>query len=925
VAQSFTTNDGITLVNPGTYVSTEVISKQAGVAAAGVVTLIGEADEGPGFQDEADLNEVAFTPDQYGEVLQKYGSGRLVDAFRSIVAAANDPAIVGAVSLVRMVKTNQSAAASADQSRGFEDAPVFAALTAKRRGASGNLIKYRSDTAAAEVAPTTGEFAYCPLSTGSVSIAVRANGGEKQSVTITAKMDAPTLRSLIEDASKGILVQGGSQKDVIPGDGLTLSAAASSSDTLVVTLQSGNQWAGSPAVGDSAVIPANGDYGAGQDSAIAGGAGQNVGAYVVTAVTNTLSSATITLKRISSGSCAADSGSTAVDLTDLILFSPMVIKNQSGEDRGALVGVVGTYNCTSNDGTTVVIETPSGEEWASQPKVGDTLAVPAAFAGIEAGHYQVTASTSSAVTAYRLSEGSAGSTGSEAVALAPTKSTQPVKVLAPVLNGFGKTLAIEGTTSAVFRNTDTTADAGLSNSQKISASELKNQMTYSRGSLSESVTSGGEVMINVGCTEEDATIEVAASKIDFKVSGTVIFSCSLSQFKTLKDVADYASSQTGWAASVASAKFNNVPPSDLDKGEFGASGISSHKNARIKRDAKQWKKDQAASILVSIELVDDSGLPEELTQDKFLSGGAKNGTTSAQFTAAIDKVEKLTTNFIVPLVSQDADADIEDEETESSSTYTVDAVNAYVKAHVIKMSAVKMRKNRSALVSKRGAYSDVKEAAGEMSSFRVAMTFQDVRNVSASGSIKVFQPWMGSVVAAGMQSAAGFRGIVKKFANVTGISAVESDFDPNNPGESEDALKAGLMFMERVPTGGFRWVSDQLTYSVDNNFVYNSLQAVYLSDLITGILIDQFDRLVVGKSVAQITAGTALSILESEMFNFLRLRWIAPSDDAPNGYKNATARLNGGVLQISVEIKLAGLIYFVPIQLSISEVQQTAG
>jgi hypothetical protein len=132
--------------------------------------------------------------------------------------------------------------------------------------------------------------------------------------------------------------------------------------------------------------------------------------------------------------------------------------------------------------------------------------------------------------------------------------------------------------------------------------------------------------------------------------------------------------------------------------------------------------------------------------------------------------------------------------------------------------------------------------------------------------------------------------------------------------------------MERVPTGGFRWVSDQLTYSVDNNFVYNSLQAVYLADLITAILIDQFDRLVVGKSVAEISATAALSILESEMFNFLRLRWIAPSDDdAPNGYKNAVVKLNGGVMQISVEIKLAGLIYFVPIQLSVSEVQQTAG
>jgi hypothetical protein len=60
------------------------------------------------------------------------------------------------------------------------------------------------------------------------------------------------------------------------------------------------------------------------------------------------------------------------------------------------------------------------------------------------------------------------------------------------------------------------------------------------------------------------------------------------------------------------------------------------------------------------------------------------------------------------------------------------------------------------------------------------------------------------------------------------------------------------------------------------------------------------------------------------MFDFLRLRFIAPSDDAPKGYKNATVKLQGGVLMIYLEAKLAGLIYFVPIQFEISQVEQSA-
>jgi hypothetical protein len=60
------------------------------------------------------------------------------------------------------------------------------------------------------------------------------------------------------------------------------------------------------------------------------------------------------------------------------------------------------------------------------------------------------------------------------------------------------------------------------------------------------------------------------------------------------------------------------------------------------------------------------------------------------------------------------------------------------------------------------------------------------------------------------------------------------------------------------------------------------------------------------------------------MFNFLRLKWIAPSDDAPKGYKNASVKINGPVMAIALEIKLAGLLYFIPITLNIGQVEQTA-
>jgi hypothetical protein len=925
MAQAFSTSSGQTLINPGTYVDINVKPGAGALGLAGIVTLIGEADEGQAWTAESDLSLVAFSPDQYGDVVAKFGSGRIVDAFKAITAPANDPQIGGSVSFVRIVKTNASATASAILSRsGFG---AYAVLSARRAGAPGNMIKFKSAVSKAEIAPTSGSFSYCPASTGTVSLGIRINGASPSSVTITAKESPAILRSAMESIPEGILIKGAVQKNIIPLAALTLVATAVSASVFSVTLQAGNLWANSPAEGDTVVIPAVSDYSAAQDSTIAGLAAANAGSYIATSVTNTLASATIVMKRISAGSCVSASGSTAVDKTDMIAWSPMEIKNMTGMDRGSLVGVDGTYSVTANSGSSVSISLPGGKVFAAQPQAGDIVKLAAALSTAQVGFYSCVSATASAIVLSRVSEDTSGSGSGTAVIAGPvTISNQPFQVLKKEIDGLGKSLAIEGSVEAVFRHSVTTLGAALSNKQLASAQEYIDATTIRRDSVSDTLKSGGSIVLLVGCSQALAQIEIAADRIDLKVNSVVVASMAFSQFKTLADVAAYINSQSTFSASVPAAKFNAINPAQLDKQVAGISSAIAQKPGRLKKDAADWITQVSASGLAvpANQQAAAAGLPEAMAAEQFLAGGAKNGTTSAQATAAIDACEKLDMNFIIPLFSKDSIDDIAASETESSSTYSIDAINAYAKSHVIAMSALKARKNRIAMVSKSATYDLTKEAAGEMSSFRVAMAFQDVKAVSSDGTIKQFQPWMGSVIACGMQAAAGFRGIVKKFANVNGVIKAGNDFDSSSSGETEDALKAGLLIMEKVPTGGFRWISDQMTYSIDNNFVYNSLQAVYLSDLMALVLIDRFDRLIVGQSVAEMSAGAALGLLEAEMFNFLRLKWIAPSDDAVRGFKNAKVKLTGGVMQISVEVKLAGLIYFVPVSMQISQVEQTA-
>lgn len=922
MAQSFTDSNGITYVNPGTYVTLTVQPSAAQIATAGVVTIIGEADQGPDWTAEPDLSQNMFTPSQYGAILAKYRSGRVVDASKQLIQAANDPAIVGAVSLIRIIKTNPSIAAYALVARpGFGN---FAKITSDIPGMPGNLINYASAIAQAEQAPSTGAFAYIPPSPGSVSFNLRVNGGVQSAITVTANMPPNVLQVLIENYSLGILCLGGQEKVVIPSAALNLTATAPSADVLVVSLPPVSVWSNSPAVGDTVIIPATGTFGAAQNSCIAGAGNANIGAYICTAVVNTLVAAQMTLARISSGSCVAASGSTNMDLTDVLNYSDMTIQNMTGQDRQASVGLQGTFNVISNDGANVVLQTPSATVWNTQPQVGDTAVFATAKGGIAAGFYQVISATSNSVNLTRISVGSSGSGSGNFVIGSPiTPSTQPFIIERPVIDGLGKSLAIEGDVSSIFYVPSDQEPEPFSNSLLVSAAEYENSFSINQGTVTDTYTSGGAIALQIGCTQQLASVQITATALNFSVNGIAVFSAAMAQYPTLGQLAAFINSQTTFSAAVPVGSLVNQPPSILDEGTFGITGQAGVYAGRIKEDAIDWMQTVNQSALASFALQQFSGLPDIINPAQFLANGAKAGTTSAAYAAAVDASQNLQTNFLVSLFAQDASLDIAQGLTDPSSTYTISAINAYLDANALMMSTVLMRQNRIALGAILGTYLQAVQQAGQLSSYRMALCMQSPLVQNSSGQTVTFQPWMAAVTAAGMQAAAGYKGIVKKFARISGF-VNPPGFNSQNPGSTQQALQAGLLFLESVATGGFRWNSDQLTYNVDNNFVYNSLQAVYVADLITLSLIDTFDRMVVGKSIADISAAAALSILDSEMFNFKRLKWIAASDDAPKGYTNSSAVFSQGAMQIMAEIKLAGLIYFVPIGLLVTQVQQTA-
>lgn len=837
MALNYITDAG-TLTTPMASASIQVATSNSGLSTNGVLMLVGEADAGPRFDAEADLNDNGFGADEAAAVLAKYGSGPLVDAFVAATDPSNDPNVVGAPGKIILVKTNLSTKAKAALSL-FGGADYGVSIADKSSGKNGNLIYFTVVQKTAEVVPTTGAVTWIP-NVASLNAEFRINGGSTISLALAADQTPAQAQAAI-DALTGIACTGGTNRNVIPV----------ASGTLAVTVLGGNSiridhstaFGTTPSVGDTVVIPTG--------SVIAGASNQNVGGYVVTAATSTSITATKLSDAAKAGAVAGTItapiavAAVACSTSDLYAYAPIVISVESGNP---LTGISKSLE---------IAELTTGTDLISR-------------------------------CLYSLS----------ASAVTWVSKTGAPKIL-------------------------------------VSTSEYSATLNTNRAkdNIQESLTAGGEVALKVGYQGTTATLTIDDTTLSTTVTGGAgaNLSITLADFPTIQDVATFINSKPGYKADVGTAILGQLPSTALDN--VTAVGIATsfgEEAGRLKIDGYRFfNKVAQESVLVQLQdatgnvVQAGAGLPQP-TSLTYLDGGAKGSTSDQDVTDALSALEKVQGNFVVPLFSRDASADKADGLTDNASSYTIDGINGAVRSHVLAMSTLKRRKNRQAFISRRDTFDAVKTAAANTASFRCAHPFQDVKNPNAAGSIKQFQPWAAAVNAAALQAAAFYKAIVRKFANITGAIQAAGDFNDQDDTQVEDALKAGLLPLRRAQTGGWYWVSDQTTYGKDNNFVFNSIQATYVADIIALTTAQRMENAFVGQSVADVSAALAMAFLETIMDDFRRLKLIAASDDAPKGFRNAKIKISGTAMIVSLEVKLAGAIYFIPISFLVSQVQQSA-
>ena len=644
-----------------------------------------------------------------------------------------------------------------------------------------------------------------------------------------------------------------------------------------------------------------------------------------------------------------------------------------GADKASITATTATITISGQSGNTLTVTKSTA--WAgTAPVAGDTVYIPqdSGFegpVGQNVGYYVVTTVGSATMDITKLSDagkvaepghvGGAVPAPVIGVITTPTNvSITAVGASPPIVygavtitleaaapsDGMGKSLEIAqlttGTdtlTRACFGLGTAVASTWISKTGAsyllTSAAEYKANLKVNRqyDSVSEELVSGGEIAMKIGYMGTTCTATIDDTNFYTTAvggSGGSIPSVALTAFPTISDLATYINSKPGYTCSVGSGVLGNLPTTALDDGVYNVATEFGAMTGRIKVDAYKFFLKASESSLVQLgnpTAQAASGLPKVMSAVVYLAGGTKGGSSTADFTAAIDALEACRGNFVIPLVSRNASLDYADALTESSSTYDVDSINAYTKTHVLKMSTLKRRRNRQAFLSKTDTFTNAKQAAADIATFRATMAFQDFKATGSDGSITQFQSWMGAVLAAGMQAGAFYKAIFNKGINCSGVLMRDASFSDKNDTQLEDALDAGLMPAKKSLTGGYSWVSDQTTYGKDSNFVFNSCQAVYVADTIGLTIAQRMEAAFVGQSVADINAGLALSYLGSIMADFMRLKLIAPSDDAKLGYKNATVQINGGSMLVNVEVKLAGALYFIEIPVLVSPVIQRAG
>jgi len=328
------------------------------------------------------------------------------------------------------------------------------------------------------------------------------------------------------------------------------------------------------------------------------------------------------------------------------------------------------------------------------------------------------------------------------------------------------------------------------------------------------------------------------------------------------------------------------------------------------------------STLITAARVADVEGTVATSAKQFLSGAVRGAATNSSFQAGFDALLAKRCNIVVPLVARDASALAAEGLTDSTSTFTVDAVNLQALTHCILASNTKNRSERNCYVAKKTSFASAQSAAQDLNHERASMLIQDVEVLSSTGDLVWQEPWAASCLLAGIQAGTDVgTPATFKLINVNGIR--HQDYNPKT--QVDLAIAAGIIPLEEVDSGGFRVVVQNSTYSKDANFVYNRPSVLAAADTVAYNLRQQLEAIFVGEKARTGSAEAIKNAVIAIMSTMLSAELIV-GDDTNNklGWKDLTVTLNGNTAIVDITITPVQGIDFILNRITLDSIRQSA-
>ena len=824
--------NGQRVVIPGIYDTLRVASSlPAPVAAGRSILILGEGLEGvPGSLLDLKLNY--FT--DFQSVKEYYTSGPIVDAARMAFSPQSN--FGGSVNRLYIWKTNQTTNASK-----ILGPTGFGSLGASVYGEQGNYIKSQI-TGLSEVLPTkTLLYVPAPAAT-TLKVGV---DGTVSSISVGAPnlgtgAGMPTSVATLLDGITGLNASATAKAALLGATDITLTATGD-----VLNLSGSTAFATALSSGDIVVIP--------ETSHLAGASKQNAGVYVV----QSWSASAGSIKQIRRWVLGVEVAvATAFDLTavigavvaDIGGFSPITIEvvgttpvgtAASLEISAASGAISGASHLVDWDSSHVNVSDQNaalGSISASVNGTALTVSLTNAFWSVKpvAGNVVMIDKNSLIAGATKQNVGTwvvtAGS--QQSATMLSVSGLTPAAVSAIPMNG--------STDDVMFMSA--TASTTIATKKYSSAAEAQvvvNATQIRTGAMFPTTPIGGNVYLEVGYSDGVASVCSlsidAFRKMTIAPTGGTSLVINLNKYNTLQQLVDFLNTKTGIFAQVPNNLWKSLPTSVLDAVSCHILGAFSAASApgKIKGDYYSFKKfldDNFGMLSFAPGLMTlKAGLPDVEASASFLTGAAVGATSNSDIAEGLDAGLKVDVRNVVPLFSRDAIDDIQDGNTDESSDYDIDSINALVQSHVATARGVKMKKERVGVLSIHDSFENSKNAVSSIGYEYCQMTFQMIRAVDGLGAINWMLPYMSAMaVAAGRSQASLATSMLRKSFALNDVKHIGKlslysdtlvvDFDVEDNGMLEDAISAGLLVFKPVQGVGTRMESpDQSTKSSDNS------------------------------------------------------------------------------------------------------------